>query len=283
MSCSTSARTRDSSRCTCAGPGGRVGSSRTNRSRPRSERSRGTRRRIRNGRSSTWRSGRPRGRAPIHIAANSQSSSLLPMLEAHRSAAPESAYVGEETVDVMPLDDALAGVVTESDRLCIKLDCQGYEGQVLDGASKSARADGHGDHGALAGRPLRGRDAVRRGGAAHARRRIRAREHRPGVLRSRRPSSCCRSTAASSPFPETATEPRPRLRPRWRTKQRNGAGASRRRHSTRCRCTTTCSSPASSSRGPMCSSTRSPSHPARSCSTSRVVRAPSQDVQRPNE
>ena len=76
-------------------------------------------------------------RLPIHIAANSQSSSLLPMLETHRSAAPESAYVGEETVDIMPLDDALAGVVTESDRLCIKLDCQGYEGQVLDGASKS--------------------------------------------------------------------------------------------------------------------------------------------------
>ena len=81
--------------------------------------------------------GATKGTAPIHIAANSQSSSLLPMLEAHRSAAPESAYVGEETVDVVPLDDALAGVVAESDRLCMKLDCQGYEGQVLDGASKS--------------------------------------------------------------------------------------------------------------------------------------------------
>jgi FkbM family methyltransferase len=81
--------------------------------------------------------GATKGSAPIHIAANSQSSSLLPMLETHRSAAPESAYVGEETVDIVPLDDALAGVVTESDRLCIKLDCQGYEGQVLDGASKS--------------------------------------------------------------------------------------------------------------------------------------------------
>jgi FkbM family methyltransferase len=81
--------------------------------------------------------GATKGSAPIHIAGNSQSSSLLPMLETHRSAAPKSAYVGEETVDIVPLDDALAGVVTESDRLCMKLDCQGYEKQVLEGASKS--------------------------------------------------------------------------------------------------------------------------------------------------
>lgn len=81
--------------------------------------------------------GATKGSAPIHIAGNSQSSSLLPMLEAHRSAAPDSAYVGDETVDIVPLDDALAGVVTESDRLCLKLDCQGYERQVLDGATKS--------------------------------------------------------------------------------------------------------------------------------------------------
>lgn len=81
--------------------------------------------------------GATKARAPIHIAGNSQSSSLLPMLDTHRNAAPESAYVGDETVDIVPLDDAVEGVVTNLDRLCLKLDCQGYEGPVLDGATKS--------------------------------------------------------------------------------------------------------------------------------------------------
>ena len=81
--------------------------------------------------------GATKASAPIHIAGNSQSSSLLPMLETHRSAAPESAYVGDEMVDIVPLDDALEGVVSDSDRLCLKLDCQGYEGQVLEGATKT--------------------------------------------------------------------------------------------------------------------------------------------------
>jgi FkbM family methyltransferase len=81
--------------------------------------------------------GAAKGTASIHIAGNSQSSSLLPMLDTHVNAAPGSGYVGDELVHVVPLDEALVGVVTDADRLCVKLDCQGYEAQVLDGASAS--------------------------------------------------------------------------------------------------------------------------------------------------
>jgi len=48
------------------------------------------------------------GEAEINIAGNSESSSILPMLESHRSAAPSSAYQGKEMVPVKTLD-AVAG------------------------------------------------------------------------------------------------------------------------------------------------------------------------------
>jgi FkbM family methyltransferase len=73
--------------------------------------------------------------AQIHIAANSKSSSLLPMLDTHLRAAPDSGYVGGETVEIATLDDVLTNEISPTDRLCVKLDCQGYEGEVLKGAT----------------------------------------------------------------------------------------------------------------------------------------------------
>ena len=48
------------------------------------------------------------GEVEINIAGNSESSSILPMLEAHLSAAPESAYEGKEIAPIKTLD-AVAG------------------------------------------------------------------------------------------------------------------------------------------------------------------------------
>ena len=45
------------------------------------------------------------GEVEINIAGNSESSSILPMLESHRSAAPDSAYQGKEIVPIKTLDD----------------------------------------------------------------------------------------------------------------------------------------------------------------------------------
>jgi FkbM family methyltransferase len=73
------------------------------------------------------------GEAQINIASNSMSSSILPMLDAHLSAAPASRYVHKEKVPMRRLDDLLPAL-NPSRRILFKLDVQGYESQVLAGA-----------------------------------------------------------------------------------------------------------------------------------------------------
>jgi FkbM family methyltransferase len=74
------------------------------------------------------------GSAQIGVAGNSYSSSLLDMLPAHVDAAPESAYVGRETIDTHRLDTVADAVCPPPARLYLKLDVQGFERQVLAGA-----------------------------------------------------------------------------------------------------------------------------------------------------
>jgi hypothetical protein len=62
------------------------------------------------------------------------SSSILPMLDAHGIAAPQSRYEGSETVPLRTLDSAASQYVTPESRTFLKVDTQGYERQVLDGA-----------------------------------------------------------------------------------------------------------------------------------------------------
>lgn len=80
------------------------------------------------------------GEALIHVAANSVSSSVLPMLESHVSAAPESVYVGIERVPIQRLDDIASYYLSPaSSNLFIKIDAQGFEWQILDGAPDALR------------------------------------------------------------------------------------------------------------------------------------------------
>jgi FkbM family methyltransferase len=74
------------------------------------------------------------GEIEIHIAGNSVSSSVLPMLESHSSAAVGSAYVGSERVPIFRLDSVANRYLNKNSNLFIKIDTQGYEWQVLDGA-----------------------------------------------------------------------------------------------------------------------------------------------------
>jgi FkbM family methyltransferase len=80
--------------------------------------------------------GEAEGQAMLHVAGNSSSSSLLPMLDAHQSAAPASAYIAEEPVPLRRLDMALPALApySEDARIFLKIDTQGYERQVLEGA-----------------------------------------------------------------------------------------------------------------------------------------------------
>jgi len=75
------------------------------------------------------------GRATLHIAGNSVSSSLRDMTGAHLEAAAESKYVGTEDVEVVTLDDLIARYASAPDATCfVKIDVQGHESDVLAGA-----------------------------------------------------------------------------------------------------------------------------------------------------
>ena len=76
------------------------------------------------------------GEATINVSGNGESSSLLPMDQRHLDLAPDSAYVATEQVPVVTLDAALAIHLQPSTRLFLKIDAQGFERQVLDGAKK---------------------------------------------------------------------------------------------------------------------------------------------------
>jgi len=77
------------------------------------------------------------GEVTINISGNSGlSSSILPMLDIHVNAAPSSRYVATETVRKEQLDEILPQLgVGPANRTFLKVDVQGYESAVLDGAS----------------------------------------------------------------------------------------------------------------------------------------------------
>ena len=73
----------------------------------------------------------------INVSGNAGlSSSVLPMLPTHTDVAPNSRYVGTETVLQEMLDGLLPELgVGPGTRTFLKIDVQGYERAVLDGAS----------------------------------------------------------------------------------------------------------------------------------------------------
>jgi len=73
----------------------------------------------------------------MNVAGNSQSSSLLAMLPAHVSAEPESLYVGTETVDIRTLDSVFDSFYERESGVFLKIDAQGYESKILEGAADS--------------------------------------------------------------------------------------------------------------------------------------------------
>ena len=77
------------------------------------------------------------GEAEINVAGNSDSSSLLPMLDAHRAVAPHANYIGVETIRVQKLDDVAAEHTARAQHPFLKIDTQGFERHVLAGATKT--------------------------------------------------------------------------------------------------------------------------------------------------
>jgi FkbM family methyltransferase len=79
--------------------------------------------------------------AEMFVAANGgASSSLLSMLPLHEENAPEARIVSREVVHVRRLDDLLGVEIRDAARPFLKIDVQGYESQVLDGAASALSA-----------------------------------------------------------------------------------------------------------------------------------------------
>lgn len=75
----------------------------------------------------------------LNLAKNSESSSLLPMLARHEAVAPASRYVASELVQMRRLDDVAEPELSDAARPFLKLDVQGFESRVLDGAESILR------------------------------------------------------------------------------------------------------------------------------------------------
>lgn len=75
------------------------------------------------------------GTVAVQVAGNSYSSSVLDMLDAHRDAAPDSAYIGAEQAPMTTVDRLFLDRGVAPERTMLKIDVQGYEMAVLRGAA----------------------------------------------------------------------------------------------------------------------------------------------------
>lgn len=78
------------------------------------------------------------GNVTINIAGNSAaSSSILAMGKAHEEADPKANFIGSETVKLITLDSVFKNYVSSRSKCLLKIDVQGYEEHVLQGAAES--------------------------------------------------------------------------------------------------------------------------------------------------
>jgi len=76
------------------------------------------------------------GEIEINIASNSESSSILNMLDSHTQADSASVYIGAEKVRISKLDSVYQDFINDKSEIFLKIDTQGYEDRVLNGAEK---------------------------------------------------------------------------------------------------------------------------------------------------
>ena len=77
------------------------------------------------------------GTSTLHISGNSWSSSIQDILPEHVQAKPESAYVNTEEITIKRLDSVFPNYYQSGDNIYLKIDTQGFEKNVLDGAENS--------------------------------------------------------------------------------------------------------------------------------------------------
>lgn len=73
----------------------------------------------------------------INVSENLDSSSILSMLPSHLKSAPESKFIGKEKIKIKKLDSIFNDYCEVKDKIYLKIDTQGFEKHVLNGALKS--------------------------------------------------------------------------------------------------------------------------------------------------
>lgn len=73
----------------------------------------------------------------INVSADNDMSSILDLEDAMQTALPKSTYIRKETVTVNTIDSIIKDYAGTADRMFLKVDTQGFERQVIEGAKKS--------------------------------------------------------------------------------------------------------------------------------------------------
>lgn len=76
------------------------------------------------------------GMIEINVSGHKTSSSILPITELHVNAIPSSATVSTEKVKIARLDSLFDKMIKSDSKIYLKVDVQGYEKYVLEGAKK---------------------------------------------------------------------------------------------------------------------------------------------------
>jgi len=77
--------------------------------------------------------------ALINVSENTFSSSLLEIMPNHIKNAPESKIINKEQISVKTIDDIFDKIVDDKETVLLKIDVQGYEKKVLEGARESLK------------------------------------------------------------------------------------------------------------------------------------------------
>jgi FkbM family methyltransferase len=80
------------------------------------------------------------GDIEINVSGQTGSSSILNMLDTHINAAPLTAKVGVENVEIKKMDTIAHTYLKDNSRILLKIDTQGYEDRVLDGAIQTLQS-----------------------------------------------------------------------------------------------------------------------------------------------
>ncbi|HEX2847753.1 MAG TPA: FkbM family methyltransferase [Chitinophagaceae bacterium] len=81
--------------------------------------------------------GQENSKQEINISGNSHSSSILEMLDTHTNAEASAAYIGKQEIEIRKLDTIFPEVAGKAKEIFLKIDTQGFEMNVLKGASNS--------------------------------------------------------------------------------------------------------------------------------------------------